>query len=140
MLQPDCKYCARSADLFEIAEDIADLEVSNLYLLKDQSHRGRCILAFRDHKTELFQLTPEELTAFSRDAAAAARAIHEAFSPDKINYAAYGDTAPHLHLHIVPKYKGGKSWGSPFELAPSEAGIPSEEERKKIIHEIKSRL
>ena len=40
--------------------------------------------------------------------------VDELYHPDKINYATYGDGMPHVHVHIVPKYKGGVSWGQPF--------------------------
>lgn len=36
------------------------------------------------------------------------------YQPDKINYLVFGDTGTHLHVHIVPKYQGGKDWGKVF--------------------------
>ncbi|MDR1933712.1 MAG: HIT family protein [Spirochaetales bacterium] len=137
MKDTNCRYCTKGED---IAGIVADLEVSTLYLTKDQSYKGRCILALNDHKTELFQLDPEELQAFSRDMARASKALFEVFRPGKINYAAFGDTYPHVHFHLVPKYEGGKSWGSPFELPLSPDNLASKEELDARIKEIKSRL
>ncbi|MCL1818510.1 MAG: HIT family protein [Spirochaetaceae bacterium] len=137
MKADNCRYCSKGTDLAEV---VADLEVSTLYLVKDQSYKGRCIIALNDHKTELFQLGPEELQAFSRDMARAAKALYEIFKPGKINYAAYGDTYPHVHFHLVPKYDGGKSWGQPFELPPSPENFASPEELAARIKEIKSKL
>ncbi|MDR3170686.1 MAG: HIT family protein [Treponema sp.] len=94
----------------------------------------------KDHKTEFFQLTPEEAHAFGRDMAKASKAIYDAFAPDKINYAAFGDTYPHLHFHLVPKYKDGKSWGSPFELPLDSARELPAEELKGLIGQIKAKL
>ena len=54
-----------------------------------------------------------------RDVARAAKAIKRAFGPDKINYGAYSDKLPHLHVHLVPKYEGGPNWGAPFEMMPA---------------------
>ena len=48
------------------------------------------------------------------DVAKVAKVLDELYHPDKINYATYGDGMPHVHVHIVPKYKGGVSWGQPF--------------------------
>jgi diadenosine tetraphosphate (Ap4A) HIT family hydrolase len=137
MSDPNCRYCTRTTDIVEI---VADLEVSTLYITKDQAYRGRCILALKEHKTEVFQLTTAEVEAFGRDMAKASKAIYDAFSPDKINYAAYGDGYPHVHFHLVPKYKGGKSWGSPFDLSADPAGAVSPEELKGLIEQIKSKL
>ena len=137
MKAENCKYCSKAADTMEL---VADLETSSLYIAKDQTYKGRCILALNDHKKELFQLGPEELQAFSRDMARAAKALYEVFKPGKINYAAFGDTYPHVHFHLVPKYEGGKSWGVPFELPPSSTNIAPPEELAARIKEIKSRL
>jgi diadenosine tetraphosphate (Ap4A) HIT family hydrolase len=133
----NCRYCSRTTDIVEI---VADLEVSTLYITRDQTYRGRCILALKEHKTEIFQLSAGEVEAFGRDIAKASKAIYEAFKPDKINYAAFGDTYPHLHFHLVPKYKGGKSWGGPFELTPNPNGVLAEEELTGLIGRIRERL
>jgi diadenosine tetraphosphate (Ap4A) HIT family hydrolase len=133
----NCRYCTRTTDIVEI---VADLEVSTLYITKDQAYRGRCILALKEHKTEVFQLSAGEAEAFGRDMAKASSAVYEAFKPDKINYAAFGDTYPHLHFHLVPKYKGGKSWGGPFELAPDPAGVLPEGELAGLIKAIQEKF
>jgi diadenosine tetraphosphate (Ap4A) HIT family hydrolase len=133
----NCRYCTRTTDIVEI---VADLEVSTLYITKDQAYRGRCILALKEHKTEVFQLEGTEVEAFGRDMAKASRAIYRAFSPDKINYACYGDGYPHLHFHLVPKYKGGKSWGGPFDLASDPAGAVSEAELHGLIEKIRAEI
>jgi diadenosine tetraphosphate (Ap4A) HIT family hydrolase len=137
MSEQNCRYCTRTTDIVEI---VADLEVSTLYITKDQAYRGRCILALKDHKTEFFQLDAKDAEAFSRDLSCVSKAIYEAFSPDKINYAAFGDTYPHLHFHLVPKYKGGKSWGGPFDLSPDPDGIVSKEDLDGLIEKIKRAL
>lgn len=133
----NCRYCHRTTDIMEV---VADLEVATLYIVKDQAYKGRCILALKEHKTEVFQLSPEEMAAFGRDLSRSAKAIYDAFSPDKINYAAFGDTYPHVHFHLVPKYKDGKSWGAPFELAPDPKRELPIEELQKLISQIKEKL
>jgi len=136
----NCKYCTESDELRSILVRIRDLETSTLYLFKDQTHRGRCVLALRGHKTEFFQLDDGERDAFARDIARAAKAIAEAFSPGKINYAAFGDLAPHFHVHLVPKYEGGEAWGKPFELAPAKPKLLDEKAYGETIAQIEKRL
>jgi diadenosine tetraphosphate (Ap4A) HIT family hydrolase len=136
----DCQYCAKDRRLTEIMIEICSLQVSILYLFRDQTHRGRCIVALNAHQTELFRLDDETLCAFSRDTARAAAAVQRAFDPGKINYAVYGDLVPHLHYHIVPKYRDGVCWGKPFELNPSEKKILSAEAYGEITQAIKKNL
>ena len=68
-------------------------------------------MAYKDHVSELTDISDEERSAFFADVARASRAIHAAFHPDKVNYGAYGDTGCHLHFHLVPKYKDAYEWG-----------------------------
>ncbi len=117
---PDCQYCRKDQRLHDLMIEIAPLQASTLYLFKEQTHRGRCVVAYRAHVNELFELPERELGLFMQDVARAARAIQAAFSPNKINYGAYSDKLPHLHMHLVPKYEGGAAWGAPFEMMPAQ--------------------
>ena len=101
----NCFYCSKSEKLYELMIEICKLKVSTVYLFKDQTYKGRCIVQFKDHKTELFQLTEEERNTFFEDVAKVASALYKVFSPDKLNYAILGDNLPHLHCNVIPKYK-----------------------------------
>jgi diadenosine tetraphosphate (Ap4A) HIT family hydrolase len=135
-----CFYCAKLPQLDELMIEIAKLDVSTLFLFKEQTHRGRCVVAHREHIKEIFDLPKAEYQAFMNDIARAAKAINDAMKPDKLNYGAYADKNPHLHFHIVPKYKDGPSWGSTFEMMPAEKKLLSDEEYQKLIAKIKSCL
>lgn len=118
---------------------ICDLEVSSLILFKEQSHPGRCIVAYKDHVSEIVNISDEERNAFFADVTRAANAIHAAFHPDKVNYGAYGDTGCHLHMHLVPKYKDEYEWGGVFEMNPGRTYL-SDEEYAEMIEKIKANL
>jgi diadenosine tetraphosphate (Ap4A) HIT family hydrolase len=137
---PDCLYCRKDQRLQELMIEIAPLEVSTVYLFKEQTHRGRCVVAYRGHVNELFELPEAELGLFMRDVARAARAIKTAFGPAKINYGAYSDKLPHLHMHLVPKYEGGTSWGAPFEMMPANKHFVPEAEYLSLIKTIRAHL
>ena len=118
---------------------ICDLSVSSLILFKEQSHKGRCIVAYKDHVSEIVNISEEERNAFIDDVNRAARAIHAVFNPDKLNYGAYGDTGCHLHVHLVPKYKDGFEWGGTFEMNPKKEFL-SQQEYESMIERIKAEL
>ncbi len=139
MKDMNCGYCAGGAPLAAFGIKICDLDVSQLILFKEQSHPGRCIVAYRDHISEIVDISDEERNRFFADVARAANAIHRAFSPDKVNYGAYGDTGCHLHMHLVPKYKDGFEWGGVFAMNPDQKYL-SEGEYEELIEKIKSCL
>lgn len=43
---------------------ICDLKVSSLILFKEQSHPGRCIVAYKDHVSEIVDISEEERRLF----------------------------------------------------------------------------
>lgn len=137
---PDCFYCRKDQRLHDLMIEIAPLGVSTLYLFKEQTHPGRCVVAYRGHVNEFFELPEAELTLYSKDVARAARAIKTAFAPSKINYGADSDKLPHLHFHLVPKYQGGPGFGNTFEMLPSPKKLLSDGEYASTIKAIKAAL
>ncbi|MDD9268498.1 HIT family protein [Paenibacillus sp. GCM10023248] len=135
-----CNYCSKNEALNNLMIEIGQLRVSTLYLFREQTYRGRCIVALNEHETEFFHLSQDKQDAYMRDVAQAAAAIEKAFQPDKINYGAFGDTMPHVHFHIVPKYKDGYTWGKMFEMNPSANLLLTEEQYEALIDQIKSHL
>lgn len=139
MKDQSCGYCMRGELLEQFGIYICDLNVSSLILFKEQSKPGRCIVAYKDHVSEIVDISPEERAAFIEDVATAANAIHKAFHPDKVNYGAYGDTGCHLHMHLVPKYKGGDEWGGVFQMNPQKTFL-TDKEYSDMIEKIKANL
>lgn len=139
MKDSNCGYCMRGELLEKFGIFICELEVSSLILFKEQSKPGRCIVAYKDHVSEIVNISEEERNLFMADVTKAAKAIHAAFHPDKLNYGAYGDTGCHLHMHLVPKYKDQDEWGGTFQMNPGKTYL-SDAEYADMIEKIKVNL
>ena len=139
MKDSNCGYCMRGELLAKFGIFICELDVSTLILFKEQSKPGRCIVAYKDHVSEIVNISDEELNAFFSDVNRAAKAIHAAFKPNKVNYGAYGDTGCHLHFHLVPKYEGGDEWGGVFQMNQDKVYL-TDEEYEEMIEKIKANL
>jgi len=137
---PDCQYCRKDQRLDDLMIEIAPMQVSTLYLFKEQTYRGRCVVAYRHHINELFELSDAERDLFMADVARAAKAMQAAFNPAKINYGAYSDKLPHLHFHLVPKYRDGPSWGAPFTMMPEPKQLLGSADYAGLIAAIKAQL
>ena len=118
---------------------ICDLKVSQLILFKEQSKPGRVIVAYKDHVSEIVNISEEQRNLFMEDVCKASNAIHKAFNPNKVNYGAYGDTGCHLHMHLVPKYEGGDEWGGVFQMNPDKVYL-TDAEYTEMINKIKENL
>lgn len=135
----NCGYCMRNELLDAFGIYICDLRVSSLILFKEQSKPGRVIVAYRDHVSEIVNITEEERNLFFADVTQAANALHKAFNPKKVNYGAYGDTGCHLHFHLVPKYEGGDEFGGTFQMNPGKVYL-TDAEYAEMIEKIKANL
>ncbi len=139
MKDQNCGYCMKNELLDPFGIFICELDASVVVLFKEQSHPGRCIVAFKDHKSELTELTDDERNAFFADVSRAAKAIHAIFHPNKINYGAFGDSSGHMHFHLVPKYKDQFEWNGVFQMNPEKTFL-SDAEYAGIIQKIKAEL
>ncbi len=135
----NCAYCMKGELVEKFGYFACELETSTVYVFREQSKPGRCIVAHKKHVSELIDLTDEERNAYFADIAKVARALHRAFHPDKVNYGAYGDTGHHLHFHLVPKYKGGDEWGSTFEMNSGKV-LLTDPEYEKLAQQIRDNL
>ncbi len=135
----ECLYCQNNETLKSLMIKICDLEVSRLFLFREQTYPGRCNVVFNDHSVDFHELSVEERNAFMRDVARTGKAIAEAFNPDKINYGAYGDKISHLHMHVVPKYMDGIGFGGVFEMNPGKVTL-NDAEYARMIEKIKAGL
>jgi len=69
----------------------------------------------RLHVIEPFELDPPDRLAFWEDCMLAGRALNSLFSPRKMNYEIHGNSIPHLHMHLYPRYAGDPYGTGPID-------------------------
>jgi diadenosine tetraphosphate (Ap4A) HIT family hydrolase len=87
-----------------------------------------CVVS-KQHVVEPYELPPAAMDAFWREAMLVARAVAELLKPSKMNYEIHGNTIPHLHMHLFPRFAGDPHEGgpidpsrAPFTRSPEELG------------------
>lgn len=139
MLDQNCAYCMKGDLVAKFGYFCCEMESSNVYIFKEQSHQGRVIVAHKKHVSEIIELTDEERNQFFKDINTVSNAIHKVFNPDKVNYGAYGDTGHHLHFHLVPKYKDDFEWNGVFLMNPG-LKIASDAECEEIAKKLRAAM
>ena len=100
------------------------------YLRRHAIQRGYAIVVWRDgHVVEPFDLPAGAAAAYWADVLRVGRALSAYFAPKKLNYETHGNSEPHLHTHVVPRYDldpnpGG---GFPFWKVHDPPLIPADE-------------
>lgn len=92
-------------------------EVADAYLRRPAIQRGLSVVVWRGrHVAEPTELSEAEAAAYWRELLRVGRAIEQVMDPVKLNYDILGNSVPHLHTHIVPRYREDPRplWPFPF--------------------------
>jgi diadenosine tetraphosphate (Ap4A) HIT family hydrolase len=119
---------------------VAELEAAYLTSGADAPMRGYCALVLKRHAVELHELDAEEAAAFMRDIQRTGRAVQELTGAVKLNYEIHGNTIPHLHLHLFPRYPGDPFEGGPIDPRSSHAPPYAPGEFEEFVQALQSRL
>jgi diadenosine tetraphosphate (Ap4A) HIT family hydrolase len=96
---------------------------SDAYLNQDTAARGYTLVFWRGrHAADPTDLTEEESSGFASEVRLVSLGIERAYRPAKLNYLTLGNSLPHLHTHIVPRYTDDPDPGRPprFMMADQE--------------------
>ena len=119
---------------------VAELDRCYVLLNRDQFFPGYTFVFTKKHVTELFHLDRETRTAVMEEVAAVAAALYKLFNPDKINYELLGNMVPHMHWHIVPRFRSDRLWPRPIWAEPHDEVILTPAEYAERIERIKATI
>lgn len=88
--------------------------VCDAYLRRTAIVSGYTVAVWRGrHVADPTELTDAEAAEFDRAVRSVARALERHYRPAKLNFLTLGNTVPHLHVHIVPRYPTDPDPGRP---------------------------
>lgn len=98
-----------------------------IILVNDAGLPGFCRIIWNRHVSEMTDLTYGEREHLMTLVFAVEAAIRRVMHPDKVNIAALGNMVPHIHWHVIPRFKDdaffpGSAWSDKLREA-SEAII-----------------
>lgn len=91
-------------------------------LVDDADYPGFCRVIWNHHNKEMSDLAPSQQQYFMATVFIVEAALREVIQPDKINLASLGNMTPHLHWHVIPRYKHDKHFPQPIWAIPQRAG------------------
>jgi diadenosine tetraphosphate (Ap4A) HIT family hydrolase len=109
--RPSCPICARGAPLDVLVELPATWVTASL----EAPLPGYVCVVSKIHVTEPFELTGRAREAWWDDVSTVGDAVKRATAAAKLNYEIHGNTIPHLHLHLYPRYPGDPFEGNPID-------------------------
>ncbi len=97
----NCRFC----DFKENYLIIKDYKYWTLVLAESQYILGRTIAFLKRHIRFFEELTDEESLEIKQIVGEIKSALNKTFKPDWFNVMQLGNLVPHLHIHMVPRYK-----------------------------------
>lgn len=128
-----CAMCAQGrSDEDEFGIRVYESDTADAYLQKaDVGQRGYSIVIWRGrHVAEATELSDTDAGVYWADVLRVARAIELHYSPAKLNLMMLGNSIPHLHTHVVPRYVDDQNPGRPPAMEPTTKLLPIEEVRR----------
>ena len=109
-----------------------------LVLVPDADYPGSCRVIWKRHVAEMTDLDAGERGHLMSVVFAAEAAVRRAARPDKINLASLGNRVPHLHWHIVPRWRDDRHfpdsiWGQAARTASTRSGPDGETLRSAFV-------
>lgn len=89
----------------------------------DAAHPGFCRVVWREHVAEMTDLMPADRQHLLDIVMATESALRGLLHPDKINLASFGNMMPHLHWHVIPRYRDDRHYPESIWGAPQREGI-----------------
>jgi diadenosine tetraphosphate (Ap4A) HIT family hydrolase len=94
-------------------------------LVNDVDLPGFCRVIWNHHVAEMTDLTYGEREHIMTLVFAVEEAIRHVMHPDKVNIAALGNMVPHIHWHVIPRFKDdaffpGSTWSNKLQEAPKD--------------------
>jgi diadenosine tetraphosphate (Ap4A) HIT family hydrolase len=79
--------------------------VSDAYLQRRNVQRGYTVVVWRGrHVVEPTELNADEAAQYWLEVLEVGRLIERYLEPVKLNYETLGNSMPHLHTHVMPRY------------------------------------
>ncbi len=84
----------------------------------DEDYPGYLRVIWSTHVAEMSDLGPRDRQYMMRVVMATEEALRECIRPDKINLASFGNMVPHLHWHVIGRFRTDRHfplsiWGAP---------------------------
>src|SRR5262249_44515825 len=129
---PLCAALGKGDNDFSV--DVFTGEVAEVRLERRSRLPGYCIVVWRlGHGAGPTDLEASQGSRYRDEVPAVGRVGRERFNPVKMNYMTLGNTVPHLHPHVVPRYRDDPAPGGPIAWPDifSPAPVPDADLRRQ---------
>ena len=117
-----CEFCTSPGGAVLWQNDLC-----RVVKIDEPDYPGFCRVILKRHARELTDLSQSERGALMAVVFAVEAVVRETMQPDKMNVASLGNMTPHVHWHVVPRFRDDRHFPNPIWAAPQrDRAIPAE--------------
>lgn len=105
----NCELCASCG-----GELLWENALCRVVSIADPDYPGFCRIILNRHEREMSDLSGAEQHEMMRVVFAVEAALRRLFNPDKINLASLGNMTPHVHWHVIPRWREDRCFPNPI--------------------------
>src|SRR5215467_7555048 len=83
-------------------------------LVDEPGYPGFCRVIWQAHVKEMTDLAEADRSHVMRVVLDVEKALRKLLRPDKVNLASLGNAVPHLHWHVIPRYRDDSHFPNPI--------------------------
>jgi len=97
----------------------------------EPDYPGFCRVILKRHATEMTDLDPAERDGLMAVVYAVEEAIRATMQADKMNLASLGNMTPHVHWHVIPRFRDDRHFPGPIWAPPKRDAAVSRERTER---------
>jgi diadenosine tetraphosphate (Ap4A) HIT family hydrolase len=113
----ECELCHRPG-----GELLWQDALCRVVAVADADYPGFCRVILNHHAGEMSDLDEASQMALMRVVFAVETMLRTFYRPDKINLASLGNLVPHLHWHVIPRWRDDRHFPQPVWGIPQRPG------------------
>ncbi|WP_291993566.1 HIT family protein [Candidatus Accumulibacter sp. ACC003] len=116
----DCELCGSPG-----GEVVWESACCRVVMVADADYPGFCRVVLNRHLREMTDLPHKERMHLMTVVFAVETALRCLYQPDKINLASLGNVTPHVHWHLIPRWRDDRHFPNPVWATPQRANVQS---------------
>ncbi|BCL77291.1 HIT domain-containing protein [Jeongeupia sp. HS-3] len=108
-MERDCVFCRETG-----GERLWQNDLCRVVLADEPDYPGFCRVILSQHLAEMTDLAPSDRQRLMAVIFAVETVMRAVLSPHKINIASLGNVVPHLHWHIIPRWRDDATFPGPI--------------------------
>ena len=121
-----CEFCSTPGGAVLWQNDLC-----RVVRVDEPDYPGFVRVILKRHAREMSDLTSAERDGLMAVVFAVEEAVRATMQADKMNLASLGNMTPHVHWHVIPRFRDDRHFPTPVWAAPQREAIVPEERRER---------